>query len=441
MYSRKAKIKNWGNYPKVNSNQLFFENEKDVSKINLSIARGLGRSYGDSSLFSTTIEMSKYNYIQSFSEDGVLECTGGLSLEEIINIFSIRGWFLPVTPGTKYVTIGGAIASNVHGKNHHTDGSFSKYVLSFHLFNGNSIIECSRQENRDLFLATFGGMGLTGIIISAKIQLLSIETSYIIQDQKRASNFEELMSYFESSEEEKYSVAWIDCLAIGNELGRGVLITGHHATRDDLYGTTFFDNPLKLHTSLQVKIPIDFPDFILCSESVYLFNYLYYSKPSSETIKGFCKFDPFFYPLDFVSEWNRIYGSTGFVQYQFVIPMKSSREALRVILEKISDKGFASFLAVLKLFGEEDEGFLSFPMRGYTLALDFKIVEGLFDFLEELDQIVLKAGGRLYLAKDARMSKSTFHKSCYDINGFQEVLKKYNCGDYFKSLQSERLGL
>ncbi|MCJ8347887.1 FAD-binding oxidoreductase [bacterium] len=445
MYLSKDKIvKSWGNFPEISAKQYFIEREEDFRLIEDQeklIARGLGRSYGDSSLYSSTLEMSHLNYFVSFSEDGILECTGGISLEEIIQTFAARGWFLPVTPGTKYVTIGGAIASDVHGKNHHEDGVFSNHVLSLRLFIGRSIVECSRTENSDLFLATCGGMGLTGVIVSAKIQLHEIESTYILQDQKRASNFEELMSYFESSEDKKYTVAWIDCLATGSELGRGVMISGRHAKKSELLGSMYYDKALVLHESLPVKIPCNFPSFALCSESVYLFNQLYYGKPSSELRDSLTTFDPFFYPLDFVSDWNRIYGARGFVQYQFVVPIKTSRDTLRIILERVSEKGIASFLAVLKLFGEESDGYLSFPMRGYTLALDFPIVEGLFDFLEELDKIVLDSGGRLYLTKDARMSSDTFHASYSKIERFQEVLNKYECNQYFRSMQSERLGI
>lgn len=445
MYSINNKLlKNWGNYPIVDAHQTFIENESDFfsSEVPSSIiARGLGRSYGDSSLSLSTYEMRNNNYFLSLSTEGVLECTGGVSLESIINFLSPKGWFLPVTPGTKFVTIGGAIASDVHGKNHHADGVFSDHIISFRIFTGSKILECSRTNNSELFYASCGGMGLTGVIVTAKLKLLPIQSSFILQTQKRAANFEELMDLFESSENKKYTVAWIDCLAQGNSLGRGVMISGDHVSKDELVGTKMSHDPLRLQKSLPANIPFYFPSFVLCSESVYLFNQLYFNKPSSDLDNSFTTFNPFFYPLDFVSNWNKIYGVRGFVQYQFVVPLKTSKAAIQNILEKVSDKGIASFLAVLKLFGEASEGYLSFPMRGYTLALDFPIVDGLFDFLEELDQVVLKAGGRLYLTKDARMSAQMFYSSYPNIDKFKQVLQNYGCNKYFKSMQSDRLEL
>ncbi|MCO4781889.1 MAG: FAD-binding oxidoreductase [Candidatus Cloacimonetes bacterium] len=442
--NRNKNTTSWGNYPQVDALSQFIEREKDVNSLDMTkklIARGLGRSYGDSALSKSIVNLEKNDYFISFSNEGILECTAGVSLESIISVFSTRGWFLPVTPGTKYVTVGGAIASDVHGKNHHADGVFSDHVESFRIFTGEEILECSKSVNPDLFYATCGGMGLTGIILTVTLRLLKIHSSYIIQSQTRASNFEDLMRLFEGSESEKYTVAWIDCLSKGEHLGRGVMISGEHATYDDLLGTKMQENPLKLCKSFPAKIPFNFPSFALCSESVYLFNQLYFNKPSSELDRALTTFDPFFYPLDFVSDWNKIYGARGFVQYQFVVPMKSSKKAIQEILERVSDKGIASFLAVLKLFGKESEGYLSFPMRGYTLALDFPIMEGLFEFLDELDKIVLDANGRLYLTKDARMSADTFHKSYKNVNKFKSVVQKYGCDRFFKSLQAKRLGL
>lgn len=442
--SKSKKVTSWGNFPQIDALSQYIEREQDIFLLDTSeklIARGLGRSYGDSSLSKSIVHLDKNDYFLSLSEDGVLVCTAGISLEDIIRYLSPRGWFLPVTPGTKYVTVGGAIASDVHGKNHHADGVFSEHVESFRIFTGEEVLECSKSLNPELFYASCGGMGLTGIILTVTLRLLRIESSYIIQSQTRASNFEELMWLFEESEKHKYTVAWIDCLSTGKNLGRGVMISGEHATYDELFGTQMQENPLKLNKGIPAKIPFNFPSFALCSESVYLFNQLYFNKPSSELDCGITTFDPFFYPLDFVSDWNKIYGARGFVQYQFVVPFTSSKAAIQEVLERVSDKGMASFLAVLKLFGEESEGYLSFPMRGYTLALDFPIVEGLFEFLDELDKVVLSAGGRIYLTKDARMSVDTFRASYKNISKFKDVVQNYGCDRFFKSIQAERLGL
>ena len=318
-----------------------------------------------------------------------------------------QGYFLYVTPGTKFISVGGAIASDVHGKNHHAEGCFSEYVEAFSLLNENSeVITCSRTENTDKFWATIGGMGLTGIILSAKFKLKNIETAYIRQESIKAQNLDEIFKLFEESESWTYNVAWIDCLQTGKNIGRSILMRGEHAFKHEL-PKKLQQNPLRLKQKFIPKVPFYFPDFMLNKWSVRLFNYLYFNKQKRKEIKNFVDYETFFYPLDVVNDWNKIYGKKGFIQYQMVIPKAQGKEGMRKILDTIAKSGNGSFLAVLKLFGKENPlAYNAFPLEGYTLALDFKVNSKLTKLVADLDEIVEEFGGRIYLTKDS-MSKSS----------------------------------
>lgn len=406
------KVTNWGNYPVVEKNM---KSEDGLDKIkefvrthNEVIARGNGRCYGDASLGENIFSTKRLNKFISFDRlNGVIECESGVLLSEVLEVVVPQGYFLYVTPGTKFVSVGGAIASDVHGKNHHAEGCFSEYVLSFDLMIENGeVITCSRQENEDKFWATIGGMGLTGIIISAKFKLKNIETAYIRQESIKAANLDEIFQLFEESEEWTYNVAWIDCLQKGPNIGRSILMRGEHALKAELPAAKQ-NNPLRLKKRFMPTVPFYFPGFVLNTLTIKIFNWLYYGKQRSKEMKGFVDYESFFYPLDVINEWNRIYGKKGFIQYQMMIPKEHGKEGMRKILETIANSGNGSFLAVLKLYGKENpQAYNSFPFEGYSLALDFKVNSKLQKLIQQLDDIVEQYGGRIYLTKDS-MSRSS----------------------------------
>lgn len=443
------KLTGWGRYPTIDS-QSVFPNQPGLVKSLMhstehkhehltQIARGLGRSYGDSSLADHSINLSKLDNFISFNENtGELTCSAGLSFSEILRVFIPKGWFLPVTPGTQFITVGGAIASDVHGKNHHIDGSFSEHVskITLCLASGDAI-ECSATLNTPLFHATCGGMGLTGIILQATFKLKRIETAFIDETTFKTTNLSETLEKFEQHDAATYSVAWIDCLATGKNLGRSLLMLGEHSLAES------DSNKNALHAAPRSKLnmPLDLPGFTLNSLSVKAFNVLYYGKVRQQESQRNVHYAPFFYPLDSIQNWNRMYGKKGFVQYQFVIPKSAGLVGLTEILTEIAHSKRGSFLAVLKVFGKGNDNYLSFPEEGYTLALDFKMDSSLLAFLDRLDDIVLNYGGKLYLTKDARMSEKMFKQSYPLWEQFQEVRQQYDAHKTFNSLQSKRLGL
>jgi decaprenylphospho-beta-D-ribofuranose 2-oxidase len=431
-----ARISGWGNYPVVEAKPYALRNigklraylESDAS---LKIARGLGRSYGDSSLSEAVVLTRSYACITGFDDArGVVQCEAGISLAELIEVFLPRGWFLKATPGTRQITVGGAIASDVHGKNHHSAGCFSESVLSFELMLADgTIIRCSKNENPELFRATCGGMGLTGIILQATLQLQRVNSNRIRQITIKARNLEEIFYAFSEYASWPYSVAWIDCLASGENLGRSLLMVGHHER----------EGRLRVESKKPLSLPVHFPSWWLNRYSISLFNYMYYTKQRKSPKESTVGFDAFFYPLDAVSNWNLMYGRNGFTQYQCVLPLAASQDGLLAVLERISRSGMGSFLAVLKLFGEANENYLSFPMEGYTLALDFKLQNGVFALLDELDRIVLDHGGRLYLAKDVRMPAAMMRSGYPKLEQFADIRERYGMKRIFHSLQSRRL--
>ncbi|RNA63073.1 FAD-binding oxidoreductase [Chryseobacterium nematophagum] len=406
------KVTNWGNFPVVEKEMKSEDSFKRIKDFVLShnevIARGNGRCYGDASLGESIFSTKKLNKFISFDRlNGIIECESGVLLSDVLEIAVPQGLFLYVTPGTKFVSVGGAIASDVHGKNHHAEGCFSEYVIEFRLMTENGdIITCSREENADKFWATIGGMGLTGIILTAKFKLKNIESAYIRQESIKAENLDEIFRLFDESESWTYTVAWIDCLQKGKNIGRSILMRGEHAFQHEL-PQNLKKTPLRLKKKMEPTIPFYFPGFILNALTVRIFNWLYYKKQSQKEVKNFIDYETFFYPLDAIHEWNRIYGKNGFIQYQMVIPKERGKEGMKKILETIANSGNGSFLAVLKLFGKNNpEAYNSFPFEGYTLALDFKVNSSLKKLVEQLDHIVQEFGGRIYLTKDS-MSKSS----------------------------------
>ena len=431
------KISGWNRYPVIDTTPVCAFSHTQLQGLVThgfkGIARGMGRSYGDSSLADSVIDLTTLDYLLDFDHmTGRLRCCAGVTLNDLLNIIVSRGWFMPVTPGTKYVTVGGAIASDVHGKNHHLSGSFSDYVLNFKLLIADgSIVTCSRDDNADLFYATCGGMGLTGIILEADLRLLSINSAYIHKTTYKAASLMELLELFSIHHEATYSVAWMDCLRKGKSLGRSLLMLGEHADIDKQY----------ISKPVSISIPFDMPGSLLNPLSISFFNWLYYSLAPVNPDSKLVHLDSFFYPLDVLGEWHRLYGKRGFLQYQFVIPMAAGLEAIAAILGRIADSQLGSFLAVLKLFGKGNRNLLSFPMEGYTLALDFKIGRNTFELLDRLDDMVVDYGGKVYLTKDSRMSEKIFKRGYPLWEDFSAIRQKYGALEVFNSHQSGRLGL
>ena len=427
-------LKSWGLYPKIKNNVISINDIEKIKKISKNstslIPFGNGRSYGDSALNSRVVYCRPKKEIIDFdNENGIIHCDSGILLSEIIDVILPEGWFLYTTPGTKFITLGGAIASDIHGKNHHISGCFSECVIEFNLLVGDKIINVKKDD--EMFLATCGGMGLTGIILDVKFKLKKISSSNINQIIICPKNLKETFSAFEKYSNFTYSVAWIDCLSTGKNMGRSVLNIGEFSN----------DNIFNFKKKLKINIPFNFPSFFLNHYTIKIFNFIYYYSNLLKKKKNTVNFDQFFYPLDSILNWNRIYGSNGFTQYQFIFPKNKSYKAINLILKKISNEKIGSFLAVLKLYGKANKNYLSFPMEGYSLAVDFKISKKLFPFLDELDKIVVKYDGRIYLSKDARMNHKTFEKGYPNLIKFKKIRKKMNLSKMYNSNQSLRLNL
>lgn len=435
----KSQISNWSNYPKVKTDFQNWTNTEFSNADTKSIVRGLGRCYGDASLGEHTISSLDHNLFLDFNQkEGVLTCESGVSLEEVLEVIVPKGWFLPVTPGTKYITVGGALASDIHGKNHHVDGCFGDHVLSFSIYLPDGKLKiCTLENDPELFNATRGGMGLTGMIETITFKLKKIPSAYIAQRQFKAKNLKEAFDLFQEHKTSTYSMAWIDCLKGGSNFGRSIVMTGEFAEVEQL-PRRLQNDPLNTGSKKKLSIPFNFPGFVLNTLSIKAFNWLYYNKNTKPIQENIVHYDGFFYPLDAILHWNRMYGKEGFLQYQFVLPLENSFEGLEKILKEIRKKGWGSFLAVLKLFGKQDS-FISFPMEGYTLALDFPIKKGIFEFLNEMDKIVLDLGGRLYLTKDARMTAETFKTSYPNSQAFIDYIKSINPEGKIESFLSKRL--
>ncbi len=370
---------------------------------------GNGRSYGDSCLNADGVLLDCRGldrYIAFDREQGVLRCEAGVMLADVLDLIVPEGWFLPVTPGTRFITVGGAIANDVHGKNHHRAGTFGCHVRALELQRSDgSRLLCTPEQNSDWFRATVGGLGLTGVITWAELALKPIDGPYIDEEVIR---FRSLDDFFQLSDESdkrfEYTVAWIDCLASGNSLGRGLFIRGNHA--QSVTGHSAATSPRRLN------FPLDPPFSLLNSFTLRAFNALYYRKQRADHSRHRRHYEPFFYPLDAVGHWNRIYGTKGFFQYQCVVPQDRGSEAMAELLGRIAASGTGSFLAVLKAFGGlPSPGLLSFPRKGLTLALDFPNQGNKTQrLMDQLDEVTRDAGGAVYPAKDARMSAADFQR-------------------------------
>lgn len=407
------------------------------------IPRGLGRSYGDSSLndkglVSESVLMNKF---LSFDETtGIVRCEAGVTYKDLLETFVLRGWFPPVTPGTKHVTMGGAIASDVHGKNHHKAGSISNYLNWFKILTASGeILECTRQQNSDLFWATVGGMGLTGFILECEIQLKKITSPYIYNKAIKLKNLDELFEKIEEYDEGyHYSVAWIDVVASGSSYGRSVLLLGNSADINEL-PENLKKKSEKKYVEKKIAVPFEIPFNALNKLTVSLFNAGIYM--TSKNREDFQHYDKYFYPLDFVLDWNHIYSKNGLIQYQLNVPEEKGKDAIDEVLKKVVAFGGGSFLAVIKKMGDQ-EGILSFPFKGYTLSMDFPVRKGAVEMCHELDKIVLDYGGRTYLTKDSVLTEDTF-KKMYDglWQKWMDIKHKYDPENKFTSNQARRIGL
>jgi FAD/FMN-containing dehydrogenase len=442
-------LSGWGRFPVEPCHLFRPERRAEVASILVSgaqrtyVSRGLGRSYGDAALNRDggLICHTRLNRFLGFdSSTGTLECEAGVSFEEILRYFLPRGFFLPVTPGTKFVTLGGAIAADVHGKNHHKDGTLASFILDFKLLTpAGSVLACSRDSNPEIFWATVGGMGLTGMILSARMQLRKVESAYVLVDYLKARNLEEALDAMgEGDERYQYSVAWIDCLQTGKSLGRAVLMRGNHATAAQIPKSV--RNPLAQPHHFGWNLSFDFPALALNRWSVGAFNSLFYAFHRTMT-NQVVDFESYFYPLDAIENWNRLYGKRGFVQYQVALPQESGRRGLAALLGRLAESRRASFLAVLKRFGDANPGLLSFPLRGYTLALDLPVTNGLIPLLRELDRVVISMGGRTYLAKDAVLSAADFRAMYPNVEAFRAVKRKFDPQGLLSSSLARRLGI
>ena len=431
-----TKISGWGNYPQQQAQLLTPTSltllSSIVKKEKTSIARGMGRSYGDSANATKVIQTLLCDHFIEFDEvSGMLTAESGISLREILRVIVPKGWFLPVTPGTSYVTLGGSVASDVHGKNHHISGTFGQHVKSLRMVLGTGdVIKVSPQENADLFYATCGGMGLTGVIIDVTIQLLPIRSSYIDQKIIKTDCIEAACDAFENNLSATYSVAWIDCLSKGKSLGRSVLMLGEHADQGEM----------EIDFKQSVSVPFATPSALLNRLTMKAFNIAYWHKFKDNQSQAILLM-PYFYPLDVVGDWNKLYGKAGFLQFQCVVPKYDGVPNMRKLLSEISKSGEGSFLAVLKQFGKANKNLLSFPTEGYTLSLDFKLNSSTMQTLRMLEEMVVDMGGRLYLTKDAVMQEKTFKTTYPSWEEFESVRKKYGAIGKFSSSQSKRLGL
>ena len=404
-----SRFESWGRYPKTQQTlkPLFWSDDFPVpgeSALSL-LPAGMGRSYGDVCLNDKNMLLLTrgLNRLLAFDPDtGILCCEAGTTLAEVLEFAVPRGWFLPVTPGTKFVTVGGAIANDVHGKNHHVVGAFGRHVLRFGLTRSDGTrMECSPVSHSEFYSASIGGLGLTGLITWAAIQLKPIVSRGIGCRMIQFHGLEEFIALSETHSQREYTVSWVDCVSRGRSAMRGIFMCGDHARIPE------DRNPI---VKAKLNLPVDLPALALNRATVRLFNTIYFHKQLKKSVTAMIDYESFFYPLDSLLHWNRMYGKQGLLQFQCAVPHDGGIAAVRAILEAIAESGLASFLAVLKIFGDAvSPGIMSFPMPGITLTLDFPIrTSRTFSLVDRLGEMACAVGGRLYPAKDARMTKAQF---------------------------------
>jgi len=405
-----SRTESWGRYPRVRQRTVELHRRENLLAAGDGswLPHGNGRSYGDVCLNDggTVLHTAGLDRFIAFDPaTGVLRCESGVQLHEILALTVPQGWFLSVTPGTRFVTVGGAIANDVHGKNHHVAGSFGDHLRAFELLRSDGTrLHCTSSENTDWFAASIGGLGLTGLVTWAELQLRRIASPLIAAQSIKFGRLDEFFALSGASDRDfEYTVSWIDCAARGKSLGRGIFLRGNHAPAGAGAARAPTHSP---------GLPFTPPISLVNSLSVRAFNLLYWHRQRQTMRRSVGHYAPFFYPLDGIAHWNRMYGPRGFLQYQCVVPPADAADALLELLDQISASGNGSFLAVLKQFGNRSApGLLSFPRPGTTLALDFPNDNGpVFALLDRLDAVVSAAGGAVYPAKDARMSGAHFRQ-------------------------------
>lgn len=448
--ARTELLRGWGRTTPARSQVLAVEPEAEVVAAVRGVgaegvvARGLGRSYGDPAQNAGGLVLdgpARSGLIDLDLHTGVARILAGTSLDDLMSWLVPLGWFVPVTPGTRIVTVGGAIASDIHGKNHHRSGSWCNHVLSMRLVDGTGEVrELSPTQDADLFWATAGGMGLTGIILDATVQLLSVGSSRILVDSDRAPDLDAVMAMMVDGDDDyDYSVAWIDVMAKGRHLGRSVLDRGRFATRDELLAAGI-ERPSEYAPHMLPSLPDVFPSGLVNRLSVKAFNELWFRKAPVRRRDALMGIEAFFHPLDMVADWNRVYGQRGFMQWQYVVP-DDAGDFVRRSLERISGAGLPSFLSVLKRMGPGNPGHLSFPISGWTLTIDIPIAAGLEHIFDELDREVADLGGRLYLAKDSRLDPGLVAAMYPRIDEWRGIRGAADPDRRFRSDLGRRLGL
>jgi decaprenylphospho-beta-D-ribofuranose 2-oxidase len=443
------RVEGWGRFPVVTSEVARPETRAElraaVAESGAVIPHGLGRSYGDAAFVKDgrVVMTRRLDRMLAFdAQTGWLEAEAGVSYEDLLRVFVPRGYFPPVTPGTKFVTLGGALACDVHGKNHHVDGSLSNHVRSFDLLLASGEVRrVTRESDPDLFGATVGGMGLTGIVLSLELKLTPIASPWIEMESVRVEDLDHFFAVSAESSDFTHTVSWIDCVTRGRAMGRGIFMRGRHAAPGVVGQTGLADRAMALAAPF-LDVPLDGPDWLLNQATIKAFNATYFHRHPRGTQRVVQHYEPFFYPLDAVRHWNRIYGKRGFLQYQMVLPKDPDHRAIRAILDAITRSGFGSFLAVIKEFGPTDNGWLSFPKPGVTLALDFpNHGADLLALMDRLDAITLEAEGRVYLGKDARLGRDTFRRMYPGWERWKAVRDAVDPEGRFRSALGDRLGL
>jgi len=442
-FDGKPSFEPWGRYPKYNATVVPLTWQTDYPGVIEqnegmpagALPVGMGRSYGDVCLLKgghllVTTGMNRLLHFEP--ETGLLTCEAGVTLAQILDFAVPRGFFLPVTPGTKYVTIAGAIANDIHGKNHHVAGTFGNHIAQFEIVRSDGTrIHCSPTNNPDWYSATIGGLGLTGLITWATLRLKPIVSRLVDYEGIQFHGIDEFLALTEQYKHIEYSVSWVDCTSAGKNFARGIFMIGSHST---------LPSELKLSSKPKLAFPFDAPGFALNSITVSAFNTLYFHKQFKPHVRALQDYEPFFYPLDKVLHWNRMYGKSGLLQFQYAIPWQNAREGTIAILKEVAKSGLASFLAVLKAFGDvPSPGMMSFPQPGITLALDFPIKPDVsFALFDRLARMTLEFGGKLYPAKDARMTAAQYQTAYPQWQNFARYKDPLLTSSFWERVTRER---
>jgi decaprenylphospho-beta-D-ribofuranose 2-oxidase len=409
------------------------------------IPRGSGLAYGDAAINAggCVVSMKQLDRFLAFDpKAGTIRCEAGVILGDILRVSVPQGWFLAVTPGTGRATVGGCLACDVHGKNHHRVGSFSQNVLNATILTGNGeVLECGPDQNSELFYATAGGMGLAGVVLDVTLQLRPIESVYVLARNIVTRNLEDTFRQIEATDAATYSVAWLDGVSKGSLLGRGVVMLGEHAAVADL-DRRHREDPLAMNAMTARSLPFGLPSGVLCRPLACAFNEMIYRKyAAAKDPTVLVDAQKYFYPLDALDNWNLLYGKRGFLEYQVVLPPAGALDAVKQMIDLLHRAGEASFFTSIKRMGVQAEGYLSFPKPGFAFSFDVANGEKVASLLADCDEITASFGGRVYLAKDARLSPEKFSVMYPRHNEWREVAARYDVSGVFASDMSRRLGL